>query len=933
VTAPSWRVAVLGPVSVADGPPLPRLDRYLLALLASRSGHLVTVDEIIQALWPSSPPASARNRVQSLVAGLRHRLSASEIITGSDGYRLVTEIDAVMFDRLRAESTVDSLDRALALWRGPAYQDVPLASVRPEARRLDELRLDTVEHLVDLRLDRGEHGSVLATLQGLVSAHPTRQRLLAQLMLALYRSGRQAEALAAYRRSAARLSQEHGLDPGTEVRRLHDLILRDDPSVAGTPLASPAPAGPSALVPAMLPPDAAAFSGRSSELAELDALLADRETGAAPGHPATAVAISAVSGTAGVGKTALAVHWAHRVAAHFPDGQLYANLRGFDPRGRVLDPSEALRGLIEALGTPAERIPADLDAQVGVYRSLLAGKRVLVVVDNVRDAEHARPLLPGSAGCLGVVTSRNALTGLIATDGAHPILLDVLSTVEAWELLAGRLGAARVAAEPEAVEAIIAACARLPLALTIAAARARQTGFSLAAIAEELGDAGSRLDALDAGDPTSQVRSVLSWSYTALTSPAARLFRLLGLYPGPDISAAAVASLAAYPVAEVRPLLTELTRANLLSEHAPGRYTFHDLLRDYASELAGSIDTDLERQAARHRLLSHYVHAVRHAESLFNPLRESIHVPLDEADPYSQPEPLADAEAAKRWLTVEQPVLLAALRQAADTGHDRFAWWLAWSLDTFFVRRGQWHDYVTSWQIGVAAASRSGDAIGQAYGICRLAFAELRVGQHADAERHVLDALDVYAAVGDRHGQGRAHRLLCYLYGLDGQSDRALVHAQQALAHFEGAGHVRGRADALNAIGWYHALLGNHAEAVLACEQALVLVQQLDDREGEAATLDSLGAAYHHAGRHAEAVEYYERSLRMNRDLGYRFQEAEGLIHLGETYHAMGNPDAARERWEAALEILTEMDHPLAAEARDRLRQLDASDGRHTAPV
>ena len=763
----TWQVGVLGPVTAADGEPLPRLDRYLLALLASRGGHPVTVDEITHALWPAAAPASARNRVHSLVAALRRRLSSQAIVTRAGGYQLAVEVDAAAFERLRATADIESLEYALALWRGPAYQDVPLDAVRPEAHRLDELRLDAVETLTQLRLDRCDHASVLPALQRLVTAHPTRQRLLAQLMIALYRAGRQTDALSAYRRGAAELSDEHAPDRCADLRRLHDLILRDDPSVGLRAVPE--------IGPAMLPTDVPAFTGRAAELARLDRLLADGSPG---DRPAPAVVISAVSGTAGVGKTALAVHWAHRVAARFPDGQLYVNLRGFDPRGRAVSPAEAVRGFLDALGVPAGKIPADLDAQVAMYRSALAGKRMLVLLDNARDAEQARPLLPGSGGSVAVVTSRHQLTELVAGDGAHPIVLDVLSIVESQTLLTRRLGAGRVEAEPDAVAAIVAACARLPLALTIAAARAAQTGFALAAIAAELGDARRRLDVLDTGDAASQVRTVLSWSYAELTPPAARLFRLLGMPAGPDIGAAAAASLAGSPRAETHRLLTELTRASLLQEHAPGRYAFHYLLRDYAAELAGRVDTEDERHAARLRLLDHYAHTAHGADRLLNPPRDPMAVPLAAPVPHGEPEYLADEERAKAWLTGEHRVLLAAIPQALDAGFHTHPWQLAWGLDTLLVRRGQWDDMATAWQLASAAAGQL-DPAAQGYGHWRLAFAHAKLGRTARARTELGHALDAYGTAGDLNGEAHAHRLLAFLAD---HPARALEHARRPRA-------------------------------------------------------------------------------------------------------------------------------------------------------
>jgi DNA-binding XRE family transcriptional regulator len=471
------------------------------------------------------------------------------------------------------------------------------------------------------------------------------------------------------------LSQKAGVDPKTirnfeagrtvprlsTVRRLADAFgltgierERFFESAQATP-AAPTDHRGGSVVPVQLPPDLPGFVGRRVELDRLDHVLAAAE------RSLPTVLISAVSGTAGVGKTALTVHWAHRVASRFPDGQLYVNLRGFDPGGRMMPAATAVRAFLDALGVPAGRVPVDPDAQVDLYRNLLVGKRVLIVLDNARDAEHVQPLLPGVPTALAVVNSRDRLTGLVAEEGAAAVVLDLLEPDDARELLVRRLGADRVDAEPDAVDMIITSCARLPLALAIAAARAQQTGFPLATIAGELSDTARRLDALDAGDRSARVRAVFSWSYTTLTPLPARLFRLLSLHPGPDFSAAAAASLVDRPPADTHRLLTELAAINLLTEHSPGRYTFHDLLRAYAGEQARDVESDRERRAALNRLLDHYVHTAHAAELRFNPQRDPIPVPLTASVPGSHVEQIADDRtAAGAWLTGELPVLLGS---------------------------------------------------------------------------------------------------------------------------------------------------------------------------------------------------------------------------------------------------------------------------------
>jgi tetratricopeptide (TPR) repeat protein len=509
------------------------------------------------------------------------------------------------------------------------------------------------------------------------------------------------------------------------------------------------------------------------------------------------VVISAIGGTAGVGKTALAVYWAHRVADRFPDGQLYVNLRGFDPGGSVMDPAEVVRRFLHALGVEPQRLPADLDAQVALYRSYLAGRRMLVVLDNARDTAQVRPLLPGAPTCLVLVTSRNQLSGLVAADGAHPITLDLLLLEEARELLTRRLGADRVAAEPDAVAEIIVHCARLPLALAIVAARAATHPHRpLHTLASEMRETRDRLDMLTTDDPHTDVRAVFSWSYQALTPEAARLFRLLGLHPGPGISAPAAASLAALPVSRVRPLLAELAGAHLIVEPTPGRYTFHDLLRAYAVEQAHAFDPDQQRHTATHRALDHYLHTAHTAAVLLEPARDLI--TLTTPQPGVTPEHPADHQQALAWFAAEHAVLLAAVDHAAG---------------------------------------------------------------EFDTHTQLRHALDLHRQTGDRTGQAHTYLNLARLRERQGHYAEALDHARQALDPYRAAGDRRGQANALNAVGWLNALLGDHQQALTACQRALTLHQELDDHYGQADTWDSLGYAHHHLGRHAEAIACYQRAL------------------------------------------------------------------------
>jgi tetratricopeptide (TPR) repeat protein/DNA-binding XRE family transcriptional regulator len=755
--------------------------------------------------------------------------------------------------------------------------------------------------------------------------------------------------VSAHRRRAGLTQEELAARTGLSVRSIRDLesgrvnrprpstvrLLADAFGLAGgeretfrlatepppvTPPSQELPAaapGAGRPVPAQLPPGVPGFAGRVGELRALDGRSG---------------AVAAIMGPGGVGKTALAVHWAHRIAGEFPDGQLYVNLRGFDPSGRVMDPAEAVRGFLDALGVPPDQIPVGPDAQAARYRGLLAGRRVIVVLDNARDAEQVRPLLPGTATALVVVTSRDQLTGLLATDGVHPLALDVLSLGESRDLLVRRLGDDRVTAEPGAVREIIAACARLPLALSIAAARARQTGFPLAALAAELGEVSQRLNVLDAGDPVSDVRAVFSWSYATLSPPAAQLFRLLGLHPSPELSTAAVAALAGTPVSGVHRPLTRLVRANLLVEHSPGRYTQHDLLRAYATELTLTRDTADIRHDALSRLVAYYTHTACAANKLLYPTLDPIVVPLGPSAPGAGPQRLDDPQSAMAWLGAEHVNLLAALARAAEAELDTHTWQLAWGLDTFHYRQGHPTSQVAAWQAAVAAAGRLGNPAAQAYAHRRLGEAHRLAGQPADAYTHMREALHLFTSSDDQHGQGSVHLDLSILANQRGDLHQALDHAEQALTVARSGGYGRQQARALNSVGWYQAQFGNHTAALALCQEALDLNLRLGDAESTSSTFDSLGYIHLQLGDHTRAAESYERAVAILRELRHPLSEADTLVSLGDTHRAAGDSGAARAAWTRALHIFTEFDNDRAQDVRVRLREHTPAATHATSP-
>jgi tetratricopeptide (TPR) repeat protein len=688
--------------------------------------------------------------------------------------------------------------------------------------------------------------------------------------------------------------------------------------------------GPRVGVPRQLPPPTRHFVGRDEPLKELDELLdqvsgGDGRGGAATGQASSGQAssgqhavIAAISGTAGVGKTTLALYWAHHVADRFPDGQLYVNLRGFDPSGTPVEPPGAMRSLLEALGVAADRVPPTTEARLGLLRSVLAGQRMLILLDNARDAGQVRPLLTAAPGCLTVITSRHQLTSLAATQGAHLISLDVLSEPEATLLLQRQLGPERLAAEPGAATELTELCARLPLALAIIAARAvARRDLPLAALVAELRDDHGVLDALHGGDTDTSIRAVFSWSGRQLSDPALRMFRLLGIHAGPDISRPAAASLAEVTVSQAGHLLTELTGAHLLAETAPGRFAFHDLLRAYAAEQAREHFDAAGLEAARLRAVDHYLQTGFAAVLLLQPHRSRI--PISSPQPGVRTEPLADYHQALAWLQAERQVIMGAVVLADDSGDDVHAWQLAWVLADFLDWRGHWQDWVATQEIALAACRRLAQITGQVIIHRSLARACDRLGRYDESREHLRLALELCSEIGDPLELAMCHSDMAAVLERETRYDAAISHAEQALAQFRAAGHSAGEANALNTVGWCHAMAGHHALALEYCQQAVDLQRQIGDRHNEAASWDSVGFAHHHLGQYGEAIACYRRALGFYAEIGDRQSRADTLDHLGDTQQASGAPAEARQSWRQALTILEDLHHPDADRIRAKL--------------
>ncbi len=887
-----------------------RQERCLLGLLLLHPRQILPIERLADLLWDGAPPPQATRIIQSQIARLRAILGKQVIATSGRGYAANVDPDTV--DACRFESEVRRagnesdlarrsaiLSAALALWRGPLLADCASDQLRERVGQgLAELQVKAVEDWLDAELQLGRHRDRVADLAANVAQYPDSERLTGLYMLALHRCGRTAEATAIFVELRNRLADSYGLDPGRWLTELYTGILRADPAFDW------APAAETTVRPALLPMDIFGFAGRTADLAKLDAVLQ------AGSQQPTATMICTVSGTAGVGKTSLVVHWAQRVRDRFPDGQLYVNLRGFDPRATRMEPTEAVRGFLHALGVAPAQVPATEDAQIALYRSMMADKRILVVLDNARDAEQVRPLLPGTAGCLVLVTSRVHLTSLTAAEGAQPLLLDLLSVEESGQLLARRLDPVRLAADPPATNMIIETCAGLPLALAVVAARARHSDRPLAAVAAELRE--GRLDGLHGGDESTDARAVFSWSYRALESDAAQLYRWLALHPGPSISVPAAASLAGVAPQQVRPTLVELVNSHLVTETEPGRYSCHDLLRAYAMELLAEHDGQEQTTAVSQRVIDHYLRTAQAAVMLLDPVRDPV--PPTMPEPHVTPEPLAHHDEALAWLAAEYPVIVALIEQTTET--DIRIWDLAWALGTFLDRRGLWHLIVVTHRAARTAALRCGDDLRLAQSERALGRAHVRLGRHDAAMAHLVAALEGFQYLGETVFQGHAHLELTRLQEVRQDYADALRHSQLAHALYDSVGYRVGQARAANNIGWQLAQLGRYAEALDWCEQALAVHVEVENPHGQANTLDSLGYIHHHLGQFDQARARFQRALDLFYELGDRFYVADVLTHLGQAEADAGDKDAALAAWQRALSILGDLEHPYARNVR-----------------
>jgi len=905
------RIAVLGPLTVRHGEDLIEVDaakqRWLLALLALQPNKVVRREEIVDVIWGDRPPSSCLELVHTYVARLRKALEpgraprepARTILTANGGYRLAVtadQLDLLRFDALVAEAEKNpeaaeqAYRTALGLWRGPALADVERFRQHPACLALARRRSEVVLAYADVVLAQGNHEEAVVHLRALIVEEPLQEAAHARLMLALAGSGQQASALRLFDDIRRKLVSELGIEPGAELRKAQAHVLRQD-------LDGPKPAPKR---PAQLPADVTGFRGRAAQLAELDSLVPRLVPG--DEHAATDMRIAVVSGTAGVGKTAVAVHWAHRARDRFPDGQLYLDLRGFGP-GRPVEPGDALSGFLRALGVDGKEIPAEPDERAAKYRTVLEGLRMVLILDNAGSVQQIRPLLPGSSSCFVVVTSRDSLPGLVARHGARRLPLDLLSPAEAFDLLRTLLGT-RVDVEPDAAEALAEYCAQLPLALRLVAELAvSRPRAKLRALVAELADERGRLDLLDGGgDPLTAVRAVFSWSYRHLPADSARVFRLWGLHPGRDFTLDATAALAGTGLDEAARLTDTLVRAHLVGETVPGRFQLHDLLRVYAGELVD----EPEGQDALTRLFGFYLYAASRAMDVVSPheshLRPVITEPAEPGLEVGWP----GAANSQVWLETERHNLLAVAAHATRHGWPDLLRNLSGILWHYLDVGGYHEEALVLHTHASAIAHDSGDRASEVDPLTLLGLGHWRMGRSREALRYLEEALVIVRDTGNR---GIESYVLCTL-GLAcralGRFADAYSYGRQALSLARETGDRTSEVLVLVLLGVACRGLGRFGEALGHLDQAHPLASETGDRTNEGYVSTNRGDVLSAMGRHEEAAHFLEEGLDHFRATGTRASEGYALCMLGAVHRMLGQYDKALERLEQALVISRE---------------------------
>ncbi|WP_433087558.1 BTAD domain-containing putative transcriptional regulator [Dactylosporangium sp. CA-052675] len=922
---------LLGPVDVrsATGEPVvlgTPMRVHLLALLLTEPGVLFPAERLVDELWPVGPPRSVANNLKTYVWSLRKALRTSPqappvIENRAGGYRIVVDkrqVDTELFAELsrggfaalrRHDRVValDAFERALALWRGRPFLGLPATgTLHAVGVALHEQRLALVEEVADLYLAAGRHHEVIEWLRAHVLAEPLRERPWAQLMTALVRAGRQVDALSAYRQLHRQLAEEAGVEPGPEIQALHRRILRGDDAAGRATwtaqiMVSPAgrnePLAPVVgLVPRQLPADVSAFVGRDAELGRLDRLVDGQAT-----------AIGVISGMAGLGKTALAVHWAHRNGHRFPDGQIFLNLRGYGP-GQALSSLQALTHLLVAVGVEPQRVPADEQHAAALLRSVAADKRVLLVLDNARSAEQVRPLLLGGASAAVIVTSRQRLDGLIAHNAARDVDLCELGSSHAVELLGQVLGTRMVLDEPDATGELVRLCGALPLALRIAAAAVnRRSGKPIAEYVDHLHSSGPLAGLGVPDDPQYGIEAAFGYSYAALDAGSQQLFRWLGLLPVPDVSTATVAAALGSSVVEAAARLSRLAQAHLV-DLADGRTSMHDLLREYAASLVRQQDSPAERSATLRRVyVSYLCRAEAAARALYPQL---VRLPFDDVcDPGLVDECAFDTPAdAARWLAAEQHNFVVVAESALRDGHPDVAWLLSATLRGHFMSNRDVPSWLRVASTALAGAQEQAAPAGMAAAQLSLALMANCTGNNLVAIKHCEASVRLAGQAGWAQGRAAAVNALGVMHSYLGHTARAVQYLEQSIGLRRASGNEATVGAALNNLGMIHTLCGDLDLADAKLREALALHTTREHRRGAASVLLNIGQVQHHRGKHGDAWESMHRAREIYRELRDVEGEATALGYLADVAHARGQTTEAITLARAALRALRATD-------------------------
>jgi DNA-binding SARP family transcriptional activator len=930
---------VLGPVEVTAGKRPVSLggSRPLIVLagLLLRPNRIVSVDELARWLWDDDDHRRSKGALQTYVLRVRRALGdEAPIRTERGGYLIEIDESRLDLTRFRTLATrgktaaargelrqaADLFSEALAQWRGRAMINVESDALhRDEIAQLSEEQLRVREQWADALLGLGDYVSVIPGLTELTRENPLRERLHEQLMVALYRAGRRAEALGVYREISAVLAEELGLDPGASLQRAHQVILTGEQMADLSIGAARYRLGPEPLIPRQLPADLGTFAGREVDLKALWMLVPEVPPDERSGERSASTPIASIEGMGGIGKTTLAVHFAHEVADRFPGGQIYVNLRGYGP-GDPVEPAAALETMLASIGVPADRIPSDLDGCAALWRTHSAGRRLLIVLDNAGSTEQVRLLFPGPS-CLVLITSRWQLRALVATHGAQRIALDELSEVDAITLLGATIGVERVEADRDATERFVEYCGRLPLAIRILAVRADQfPEVPLAKFVAKLDGEHDRLGSFDLADgDETNIRAVFSHSYQALDENASRLLRLLGLPSVPDFSVPAAAAIAGVDLAKARTSLSHLTSAHLIGQPQSGRYQFHDLIRVYASELSHRFEGDTERAAARDRLLDWYLATALSASRLLRPERYYLLISLGDPDAGLT---FGGHEQALDWFDEESENLVAAVSFAFREKQYEQCWQLAWLLQSFFIIRARLEEWRSVFDLALRAARLAGNRPGEAGILSGSGIAHDISRQHDDAQRYLRQVLELQRELGAKEGEARALYNLALTAWHNGNQEQAYRYAMEALRLARELNLENLEADVLQIVGDISSSRGRHETALDLANNALTIWRRSGILEEERFALRSKGTALIGLGRYDEGVACMRLSVEMFFTRGEIYHAADVLNQLGDVMLRAGDQPQARDCWLRSARVLTELSHPDADDVRAKLATL-----------